>query len=305
MEQAGLLSGNRKQLKVSAVVTLILLAISTLWIFTDLYIYSEIKQKSPDWHDLRNLIVIGYIVSGLSFISFAVLLYMSFRNGIKTDVLIIFCIITGVISAVNLVFDISALDDISADYLQGGYDCIMEWTWLFLSLIVRLIFFVAGFMLLFRILKKIGSLNAVSKSVADETVFEATQYVGIVCGIIGIAFTTYAYITLKDFAMKNWLVWLLMFYCLIIMLPYFIVIVYWIFRLNRKTTLTIYDEKQKQDIALSGMTAWLASILVMTVLFLFSFGKPASATVFLWFPVFVFTTLLVFSVSVLLRFRKG
>lgn len=179
----------------------------------------------------------------------------------------------------------------------------MEWWWLRGSYILRLVFYVFLLVLCIRLLRETHA--STTDSVVDELMFEVTQYVGIACGIIGVAFTIYGYIVLDNFAMRAWLLWLLMVYCLVIILPWFFLIVYWIIRLSRRSELTVYDEKQKQDFASSGLTAWLASIPVMIVILIISLGQASSPTVFLWFPFYIFFTLLVFSASLLLKYKKG
>jgi hypothetical protein len=304
MEKSGLPSGHKKQLSISTVITMILLIISFLWVFYDLYAYFEIMARSPSVESLSTFIGIGFILRILLFISFAIMLLWAFRNGVKSDLLVIASIIVGVVTAICLVFDFAALNDIGSDYLEYGYDCTLEWIWLFGSLMIRLLFLVTAFVLSIRILKGSRLRTSAGEHAVDEILFEVTQYVGIVCGFTGLVFTVWAYIALNDFTLKNWLVWLLMFYCLAIALPYLTMIIYWLVRLRHRTQLTVYDEKQKHDIAFSGLTAWLVSIPVMASLFIINFGKAASATVFLWLPFYLFITLLVFSLSLLLRFKK-
>jgi len=76
-------------------------------------------------------------------------------------------------------------------------------------------------------------------------------------------------------------------------------------RLARRKELTLYDEKQKHDIAQSGLAAWLISIPVMILISVLNFDSNDSATAILWFPFYLFSTLLVFSVSLLERYKKG
>jgi hypothetical protein len=305
MEQAINKSVANKRLRISAIITLVLLIISFLWLFYDLYAFIEIRAKSPVVEKVTDLLGIGFIIQLLLLFSLAILLLKAFKSGAKADVLVIACTIAGTVAAISMIFDTAALHDIGKDYLIYGYDCTMEWLWLSGSLIFRLFFLVILSFLIVRILKRTGTVVNSRDSVVDEVMFEVTQYVGIVCGFIGVVFTIYGYIALGDFVVRDWLLWLLMFYCLIIILPWFSLIIYWIIRLSRRSELTLYDEKQKQDFASSGMIVWLASIPVMIILLIISLGQPSSPTVFLWFPFYLFFSLLVFSASLLLKFKKG
>lgn len=292
-----------KKLRISTIITLVLLIISFLWFFYDLYALKVIRAKSPDVDTISELMGVGFIIRLLLLSSFVLLILRSFKSGVKADALITACIIGGTVTAISLIFDFAALDDIGSDYLVYGYDCTMEWWWLRGSYILRLVFYVFLLVLCIRLLRETHA--STTDSVVDELMFEVTQYVGIACGIIGVAFTIYGYIVLDNFAMRAWLLWLLMVYCLVIILPWFFLIVYWIIRLSRRSELTVYDEKQKQDFASSGLTAWLASIPVMIVILIISLGQASSPTVFLWFPFYIFFTLLVFSASLLLKYKKG
>ncbi len=298
------MSGKSKQLQVTLFVTLVLLTISFLWVFYDIYAYLEILARSDNVEMISIFIAIGFVAQILLYISFGIFVLKAFRNGLRSDRLVIVNIIAGVVSAICLVFDFAALEDIGTDYLVCGDECTMEWTWLFSSLAVRLLFYVTTYLLIIRILRGIRSLTPTPKTIVDETIYEVTQYVGIVCGLIGVIFTAYVYVALKDFTMINWLIWLLMFYCLVIILPYFTMIIYWIIRLAGRSEMTVFDEKIRQDIAQSGLTAWLVSIPVMVLIFVSGFGKTPSATMLMWFPFYLFSTLLIFSVSLLERFKK-
>lgn len=305
MEQVIKSNRSERQLRIIAVISLVLLIISFLWLIYDLYAFIEIRAKSPGIEKISDLLGAGYIVRILLLFSFASLMLRSFNSGVKADALVIACIIAGTVSAISLIFDFAALHDIGNDYLVYGYDCTMEWLWLSGSLIFRLFFYVILFLLIIRLMKGTGGMVTSGDSVIDELLFEVTQYVGMVSGITGVAFTVYGYAALGDFAIRGWLLWLLMFYCLFIILPWFLLVIYWIVRLSRRSELTLYDEKQKQDFASSGMTAWLSSIPVMILILIVSLSQPSSPTVFLWFPFYLFFTLLVFSASLLLKFKKG
>ena len=294
-----------KHLRSVAVISLVLLVISILWLFFDLYALMEIRAKSPGVEKISDMLGVGYIVRVLLLFSFAILMLKAFKSGVRADALVIACIIAGTVSAISLIFDFAALHDIGNDYLIFGYDCSIEWLWLGGSLVFRLFFYVILCLFILRLMKESGSMVTSGDSVVDELLFEVTQYVGMVCGITGVAFTLYGYIALGEFTVKGWLLWLLLFYCIVIILPWFALIIYWIARLSCRSVLTLYDEKQKQDFTSSGLTAWLSSIPAMILILIVSLRQPSSPVVFLWFPFYLFFTLLVFSASLLLKFKRG
>ena len=304
MEQRNLTPEKKGLNRIVTMSTLALLILSVLWIFYDLYVFMEMKSNSSAIGSFDNGIGLGFVIRILLYISFAALLFRAFAGGLKTGAMVVFSVLTGVVSAISVVFDWAALVDIYHDYPNGN-ECKMEWNWLFFSLAIQLAFCFTGLILVFKVMQAKRSAAAAALPVVDETVYEITQYVGIVCGIAGLAFTVLADITLNEWALKNWLIRLVLFYCLIIILPWFTMVVYWLVRLARNAEATLYDEKQEQDLARSGLNALLVSIPVMAVIFILNYRSEGSATGFLWLPYYLFSTLFVFSLSLLLRYKRG
>ncbi len=292
------------RLKTSLITTLVLLILSSMWIFYDLYAYlgmraNPVPEEFPD-----NGLGIGIIIRLVLYASFAFMMFYAFKSGLKTSTLTVICVLTGVVSGIAVVLDWAALVDIYHDY-RGAGGCSMEWTWLFISLAFQLIFCITGLMLVFNLMKGKAIAATSVKPVINEAFYEITQYVGILCGLAGLTFTVFADISLHEWASRNWLINLILFYCLVIILPWLLMVISWLLKFARRVELSMYDEKQKHDLELSGLTAWLVSIPVMAVVFLFDYPEPGSATGFLWLPYYLFSTLFIFSLSLLLRFRKG
>ena len=87
----------------------------------------------------------------------------------------------------------------------------------------------------------------------------------------------------------------------LITLPYVIIGATWLFRAYRRSGLM--DEKQREGVRRAGATAWLVSIPLMG-LFLFGTMDDGSQGSLLWFPVYLFTTLFIFSVSSLWYYQR-
>jgi hypothetical protein len=291
------------RLRILLIITLVLLILSSMWIFYDLYAYLEMRanpvpEEFPDYG-----LGIGLIIRILLYTSFAFMMFRAFRSGLKTSLLTAICTLTGVVAGISVVLDWAALVDIWHDY-RGAGGCITEWTWLFISLAVQLAFSIAGLLLVYSLMKGKAGITSTVRPAINEGLYEMTQYVGIVCGLAGFAFTVYADVSLQDWRFGSWLVQLLLLYCLAIIMPYILIIVFWMMRLARKSESSLYDEKQRQDIACSGLTAWLASIPLMAVVFISDLPGSGSGTVLLWLHYYLFSTLFIFSLSLLLRFRK-
>lgn len=305
MKKADTIKTGSNRLRIITMITMAILVTATLWLFYDFWSYIMIRAKSPESETFGTVTGIGYVVRILLFLGFALMMVRAFRRGTKPTFIVITSIITWTIAFTAMFFDFAALEDIGTDYLENGYSCTGEWIWLFGSLILRLFFYLSLFVLIFSILRDTGTRTPSSAPVVDEIIFEVTQWVGIVSGLTGVAFTAFAFIVLDDFTARSWLLWVLFFYCGAIILPWLAVTVFRIGRLLFRREPSPYDEKQKQDIAFSGMAAWLASIPLMAIILGISLGKSSSPVVYLWFPFYLFSTLLVFSAILLARFRGG
>lgn len=292
------------RLKILMIITLVLLILSSMWIFYDLYAYLEMRANPVPEEFPDNGLGIGLVIRILLYCSFAFMMVRAFKKRLKTGPLTAICTLTGVVAGISVVLDWAALVDIWHDYRSAG-GCVMEWRWLFISLAVQLAFCIAGFLLVLSLMKGKAVAATTVRPAINEGFYEMTQYVGIVCGLAGFAFTVYADISLQDWRFGSWLVQLLLLYCLVIIMPYILIIVFWLMRLARRSETNLYDEKQRQDLAFSGLTAWLTSIPVMAVVFISDLPGSGSGTGFLWLPYYLFSTLFIFSLSLLIRFRKS
>jgi len=292
-----------RRLRIQMIITLVLLILSTMWVFYDLYAYLEMRANPVPEEFPENGLGIGFIIRILLCISFAFMMFRAFNSGLKTSPLTVIGILLGAVSAILVVFDWASLVDIWHDYRSAG-GCAMEWIWLFFSLAAQMAFCITGLMLVFSLIRRKNFAATTAKPIINGTFFEITQYVGIVCGLAGLAFTVYADVSLHDWNLRNWLIRLIMFYCLVIILPWLSMVAFWFWQLAGRNDMSLYDEKQKSDLALSGLTALLVSIPVMAVVFIFDHTGPGSATGFLWFPYYLFSTLFIFSLSLLVRFKK-
>jgi uncharacterized protein YjeT (DUF2065 family) len=126
-----------------------------------------------------------------------------------------------------------------------------------------------------------------------EKLFTATQIIGMICGATGLAVM---FIWTRA-AMDNYL-WEL------ILMPYFVMMVFWgIIRRTQKSR-EIIDEKQGLDMAQAmAITFGFSTIVMGFVLFpLYSADLLRGA---MWYPVYLFLSILFFSVFTLINFRKN
>ncbi len=307
MNNENSLTGRKRQLRISAVISLVLLTLCVLWLIFDLYGYQVIRDKSPDLKFVSKGIVLGLIPKLLVYLPLAVSLFLIVKSFKELRLLSYLCILLGIVSFVAIAGDVASLNDIGKDYIEGDYKCILEWTGLYAGLIFHFVFYVSGIIIIYKSMKKSRSLENVEITIVDETLFEITQLAGVVCGSIGIVFTLYMYIVMGHAKIpeNNWLIWLNFGYCAVFLIPYLSINLYWIGRLILSKKKSLYDEKQKLDLFRAGWAAWIISIPLMLVFLLINLGRADFASSVLWFPFYMFLSLFLFSTATLIYFKKG
>lgn len=307
MDTKDLTVGAHRQLRTFTAASLVLLIVSLLWLLINLYGYQVIRAKSPSADGYITFIETGFLPALLLYLTFAVMLFFALNRITGLKLLGILSVVTGAVSFMALMFGFAALQDIYRDYLNGNYACTGEWASLYVGTVLHLIFYIIGFITVISLRTKTGKWHSDKRPVSNEVIFEVTQYVGVVCGAVGIVFTLFTLFQIidKNFSAHLWLIRIILIYCLIIFFPYVSVMLYWILMLARKKNLSLYDEKQKHDLATAGLTAWLISIPVMLGIFIPTAFKISWVLSILWFPLYLFVTLLVFSISVLYNFKRG
>jgi len=137
----------------------------------------------------------------------------------------------------------------------------------------------------------------------DEIVFVLAQYVGIICGIIGIVWITIALTINYD---TNFSVYHSISSKILILIPYGLIVFYWLILKLKDRFQSWYDEKQWKDVSRAGFTTLLLLIPVMLFFFLtVSLRNEHYNMQIIWFPMFLFTTLLIFSILTLYNYRRG
>jgi hypothetical protein len=87
---------------------------------------------------------------------------------------------------------------------------------------------------------------------------------------------------------------------LIAVIPYVLIVLYWLIIKLRERVVEWYDEKQFQDITRASLVTLIASIIIMTGIFVIQqFVIVFNFLNEIWFPFYVFLVLLLFSASTL------
>lgn len=124
-----------------------------------------------------------------------------------------------------------------------------------------------------------------SRSVGGA-LFVATAVVGILCSVAGLII-----LLVRPQRVLEWHLWELA------LMPLVLLYAYWLAVMRRAGTGQVLDEKQDADMTRAGAVTWGITIPVMCLAFV-----VPGASVFvggLWFPWYLFVTLLVFSATTL------
>ncbi len=299
---------NKKIIRVFTMATLLLGLLSLLWLVYDYMLYNQLKGVIVNFGELGRLEQLAefvwlsylfmftvHIVAGLS-----LLLQLRYFRVIRLiNVIIVFL---GITSFLAVFSDWALLGDISKEY-ESGMDTSGEWPLLYVLLVIHAVFFLSLTGISALVLQKLKYMDESEIPVPkDEMVFTTAQYVGLVCGIIGLVWTVFALVVSQR---VNVSYYHMLGSCIMILIPYGLVVLYWfILKVNERVG-DWYDEKQRRDVFRSGFLTLVIILPFMLVLYLVLHNDLLFARGdYFWFPFLIFTTLALFSLLILIQYRE-
>ena len=248
---------------------------------------------SPAEDNLFNWVGIGLLVFAafysLSLLKNTVVL----KNADKITFFSLLLVLSGVVSLLFVFADFSLFGDIHKQYLHG----FEQPEWLVLLFTMGFQFLTA---LVFTYLHLFGFSkgNHVMKISQDSNIFLVIQFVGIICGLMGAILTGLGFIftgaMMKERSLMN----------LITLLPYALGVGFWLWSKIKQENREWFDEKQFQDISRSALVTLALEAVLMTVLFSTNFSHLDGVISLIWFPLYIFSSLLFFSLGNLVRTIK-
>ena len=221
----------------------------------------------------------------------AIILQLKFFK--RDNFLRAFLFFTGIISLLMLLGDSALMSDISKEYVFGLPS---EFIVLFASQLLHLVFYVLTVILLLMTWKYLREEEEVA--IKDESIFINAQYIGILSGISGLALVgLFATVYTLIYSVPLWVIKAgIIVMAVLAIIPYILIIIYWLIMKAKVRIKEWYDEKQYQDIAKATLITLPSSVLFMGVFFIiqYSIGRFEILN-FIWFPLFLFFTLLLFS----------
>lgn len=291
----------KKLEKLFRIFSIILGLASVAFFVFDFVLLVRLKPKMTQFEiisqteeNLLLMVGIGLVVF-LIFCTLSLFQLAKYLKTVEMISLISLLLVTSIILSLLFTFsDFALLNDIDKQYKHGLAQ--PEWSLVFPIMAFQFIAAIA-----FTYLHIFGFKYDESKRIAqDSNIFLIVQYVGIICGLMGLAFASLGFFFPRA--------WSLQIHStvttIIILFPYFIVVLYWIYIKFREKTRILYDEKQLHDISKSAILTLLISVFFMTMLFISNFKNLDGVVSILWFPLYLFMILLFFSLGNFYFFGK-
>lgn len=300
----------KRLLKISNNTTLVLCSISIAGlIFTNTF-FLMLRNMIIEMGDVENFmdkfsipVAAVYVIFGFFHLSALLTLILQLNFFKRDNFLRAFLFFTGITSLMMLFGDFALSSDISKEYVFGLPG---EFNILFFSQALHFIFYILMIVLLASTRKSVrkGGEEIVLK---DDSIFINAQYIGILSGVSGLVLvTTFSLMYLTVYPLPLWAAKAgIIVTSLIVIIPYILIVFYWLIIKLKERISEWYDEKQYQDITKASLVTLIASIIIMTVIFIIQYFVSAFGFITItWFPFYIFLVLLLFSSSTLYFSKK-
>ena len=114
--------------------------------------------------------------------------------------------------------------------------------------------------------KSLAANGIKNPALKDEAIFLDVQYVGIFTAIMGLVILIALSLITPFWAIKKGIITL----CIVLLLPYIMIVAYWILLKIREKITEWYDEKQLQDVT---KASFISMIVSMAILAAFSLSR--------------------------------
>jgi hypothetical protein len=296
-----------KRLKFFNYLSLTLLIVASIWVVFNVTMYEMLRPKIvalepigklENWAEFIWLgFLVFFVVHCVVFLTYIFHLQL-FRDINLTKIV---TLIVGVVSFFSIFGNWAIMGDIGKEY-KAGLETASEWPFLYVFIIIHTVFYILMFPFVLNSLRKIKQGAGAAKMQKDEVVFKIAQYVGIICGLLGLAMISMQLMLdvpmwhIKSFGTGT---------VVLLLIPYGLIAGFWILIKSKEKISQWYDEKQWADVTKAGFTTLLLSVVAMVLVFILSFKSlPGGVFGILWLPFYLFFVLFVFSLLVLVFTNK-
>jgi len=259
------------------------------------FIFARLRPKMVNFEAVSGAeeSLINWVgVSLLLFLAFCLLslfqIAQYLKNAKKINLFSLLLVVSGVLSLLFVFADIALISDIGKQYQHG----LAQPEWLILYPVMAFQFATA---LVFTYLHFYGFKkgNQVKHIAQDSNIFLIVQYVGIICGLMGLSSSSLGFLFSRAWSLQIHTTMS----SIILLIPYTLVVLYWVLVKFQEKTSQWYDEKQIQDIGKSAFLTLAMSLVFMTGLFIANYNHLGGVVSILWLPLYLFSVLLFFSLG--------
>ena len=241
----------------------------------------------------------GYL---FSFAAHAVILITAVSAILKTRIgrrIALTAVITGVVSMITHFWDWGCMLDISRE-APMGWKVHREQFALYAGFLLHMLFLAAGAVFMIKLFK--GKESPGNSTYPGENLFIGMNSVGLVCGAAGLAVVLLEWSMGLDPVRRAWFVlpWIIA-----ATLPYLIILAVWFLSAFLARRTGVYDEKQAADLRHAGLSTWLSTLPLMLVLFFIQLSDIHGSLCILWLPLYLFTSLFLFSAGSLYYYKHA
>jgi len=236
------------------------------------------------------LLILGFHLLTLLYMA----VYLKNSEEIKVFPLIMF--IAGLISMLMVFSDVALLNDINKQYLHN----MSQPEWYLLYPIMGGQFVVTLVMTILLIAGKFKP-EGFDNIVRDSNIYMVVQYVGVICGLMGLASASLGFFFPRGWSLKIHTTM----GGIIILFPYALAVAYWLLTKLKEKDRQLWDEKQLHDIGKSALITLLVDTIVLLLLFVFNFTRLDGVVSVLWLSFYIFATIFVFSIGNIAFSKRG
>ncbi len=274
----------------------IILGLASMAFFVfDYIVFAGLRPKmvnfeavTPAEEGLLNWVGLGLLL----FLAFCLLslfqIARTLKNARKITLFSLFLVAGGVLSLLFIFADVALLSDIGKQYRHGLAQ--PEWLLLypvlgfqFLTAIVFTYLHIFGF----------GKDPSFPYVAQDSNIFILVQYVGLICGLLGLVFSSLGFLFPRAWNLQVHTTINL----IILFTPYLLAVGYWLVTKLQAEYRQWYDEKQLQDVGKSAFLTLVLSAVLMIGLFVTQYNNLGGVVSMLWLPLYLFFVLFLFSSS--------
>jgi len=284
-------------------ITIILGVLTIAFFIFSLLFLTQLQPKMVAFIPLTNLEDSLLTLMGVGLLIVLVFFMLSLLRNIQyiqhaanIRVFQIVLLVSGLLSLLFVFSDVALLSDIHKQF-RAGLDQ-PEWTLLFPVLVFQ---FATSFVFMVLQLSGFFARREIPEAVRDINVFLVVQYVGLVCGLLGLGLTSLGFVFQQG--------WDLHLHTLmgngVILIPYILAVIYWLVTKLREKDRIWYDEKQLQDVGKSAFLSLVIDTLFLATLFIVNINQLDGVIRLIWLPLHLFAVMLLFSLGNLVFSSRG